>query len=172
MKSRIFVIILLLFPSLVFAQNNVKPIIDSAIICIDSIDATFDQMPNPYYNYNKKKAVAELFFIAENMPSPGVSIDKIQDILKNNIRINGEDKKLNGEIYLQCIVNCEGIAGDYQIMNCPNGFSEICNNVLAVFSKEVKTWNPGKQRGNTVNVLVKILVKINSGDFEVIVPVK
>ncbi len=172
MKSRLFILILIIFPALTFAQYNFKPIIDTAVICIDSTEANFDQMPNPYYNYNKKKAFVNLFYIAENMPSPELSVDKIQEILKRNIRFNEEEKKLNGEMYFQCVVNCEGNAGDYQIMHCPDGFSGICNKALTVFRSEVKNWHPGKQRDSNVNVQVKIQVKIDNGNFEVIAPYK
>lgn len=170
MNTKLFIVVLLLSPVLAFAQYNFKPIIDTTVFCVDSTETTFDRMPNPYYNYGKKEAKVNLFHITENMPGPELSTNKIQEVLKNNIRFNKEEKKINGEMFIQCVVNCEGNAGDYQIMHCPDGFSEICNKVISVFRSEVKNWYPGKQNGNFVNVQVRIQVKIDNGDFEVIAP--
>ena len=169
MSSKLFIVILLLSPVLTFAQYNFKPIIDTSAICSSSTEIYKDKMPNPYYNYDKKKKVI-VFYIVEKMPSPELSLDKIENILKRNIRFSEAEKKLNGDLYFQCVVNCKGNAGDFQVMHCPDGFSGICNKVLTLFREQLTSWHPGKQLNVNVNILIKTEVKIRKGNFEVITP--
>ena len=168
MKSKILIAILILSPAFVIAQYEYRPIIDTTLPCSYNIDYTIDEMPNPLYKYKKK--IGGIFYIVENMPKPEISINEIKNGLKKNICFNENEKKLNGSMYFQCIVNCKGEAGDYQIIHCPEGFANICNQAFTVFCEQLIKWVPGKQRGKNVDVFVQIQMKIKEGDIKFVAP--
>ena len=168
MGTKSLIVILIFFPALASAQYEFRPVIDSTVPCSYYIDYTIDEMPNPLYKYKKK--IRGIFYIVEKMPKPESSIVEIENILKKNIRFNEEEKKLTGTLYFQCIVNCKGEAGDYQIIYCPAGFTNICAQAFNFFREYVKNWTPGKQRKKDVDVFVKIQIIINKNNIKVIAP--
>ena len=78
--------------------------------------------------------------------------------------VHGED------IYLQCVVNCKGKAGDFQIIHCPSELVNIGCQLLNVFHDKINTWEPGKQKKINVDTMIKIMVKISNSRFTVIAP--
>ena len=75
-----------------------------------------------------------------------------------------------GIIYLQCIVNCEGRAGDYQILECPADLINVGCRLSNFFSKYIDRWHPPVQRGKSVDLIAKIRIGIKNGKFVIDAP--
>jgi len=152
------------------AQVGFRPIIDSTIACsFHKTAVTKYDMPNPLYEY-KEEGGLEIFYIVENMPKPKIPVSEIESMLGSSILLNMQEMKYQGIIYLQCVVNCKGKAGDYQIMHCQAEFVNIGCQLLNVFREKVNIWEPGKQRGKNVDTLIEIQVKFREGRFAVNAP--
>ena len=104
------------------------------------------------------------------MPKPKLSENEIAHILKNHIRLNEQEMTFNGEIYLQCVVNCKGKAGDFQILRCPNEYINVGCQLLNLFREKINEWESGVQRGKNIDVLIKIKIELNQGKFNVVAP--
>lgn len=154
-----------MYPIIMDAQVNFRPIIDSSETC-----SYYDN--NYEYNENAAKAKKSLqvFFIVQEMPTPKISKNEIINALQKSVRLNNDEMTLNGEIYLQCVVNCKGKAVDYQLSYCPTEFANIGCRVIHVFREKVQKWEPGIQRGKNVDVLVHIKINIRKGNFEIVAP--
>ena len=165
MSNRIISLYLLITPLLTHAQNEFRPIIDSLALCSYS-NYTFEFSENPL----SSKQSLEFFYIVENMPSPKLPVSDIDDLFKKSIRYNKHEMTLKGDIYLQCVVNFEGRAGDFQILNCPSELVNIGCQVLNIFHEKINIWEPGKQRGINVDTLIRVQLKLNLGILTVFAP--
>jgi hypothetical protein len=162
----IFLSLFILIASLVTnAQDEFRPILDSLAVC-SYYNNNLDFRENPL----SSKQTLELFYIVENMPSPKVPISDIENLLGKSIRLNEHEMSLSGEIYIQCVVNCKGRAGDFQIIHCPSELVNIGCQVLNVFREKINTWEPGKQRGNNVDTMIKLQLKFRQGRLKVTAP--
>jgi len=135
-----------------------RPILDSSIVC-------------SWYETWSGEYELEFFYIVEHMPRPKIPIDEIENILEKEIRFNAQELSYNDTIGFQCVINCNGKAGDFQILKCPDEFINIGCQVLNILRKEFAAWDPPIQRGKPVDLLALIAVKIDKGQFEVIAPV-
>ena len=160
MKAKILPLILIMSPALVRAQF--LPIIDSTIVC--STGYTFSE------SLKDIKKTLDIFYIVEEMPKTKISINEIESMLERRIHLNTQEMNYKGNIYLQCIINCKGEAGDYQINNCPAEFVNVGCQLLNVFRESIVNWEPPKQKGHDVDLLTRVKVTINQGHFEVIAP--
>ena len=161
MKAKVVFWILIIYP--VFAYSQFKPIIDSSIVC--SNGNTFSENP-----LDSKKTL-EIFYIVEKMPKPKIQLKEIENMLEKGIPPSEQEFKSEGNLFLQCIVNCKGMAGDFQIIQCPPKLDNICKLVINVFRESLISWNPGQQRGKNVDVLIKIQVSFKNGKFKVEAPI-
>lgn len=166
MKLKIIAIALITLPIALHAQGTFRPVLDSTATC---------SYYNPTYEFSentaKSKQILEVFYIVENMPKPNTPKSGIEYILNNGIQMNEQEMANRGNIYLQCVVNCKGKAGDFQIISCPTEIVNIGCQVLNVFRDRINKWEPGIQAGNDVDVLVKIKVSVSNGKFSVVAPV-
>ena len=135
-----------------------RPIIDSSIVC-----SWHEAWPGEYE--------LELFYIVEHMPSPKIPIDVIENILEKEIRFNAQELSYNDTIGFQFVVNCNGKAGDFQILKCPEEFVNIGCQILNILRTQFAEWDSPIQRGKNVDILALIAVKIDKGQFEVFAPV-
>lgn len=142
MYKKAVILILILFPVFLSAQHGFRPIIDSTIPCN-----------------------SQHFYIVENMPRPKISAEKIAELLELSVRFNEKEKSINEDIFIQCVVNCRGKAGDYQIQKCSSEMINIGCQVLQVLKEIFTEWEPGIQRGNAVDVLISIKVSVEDGKF-------
>jgi hypothetical protein len=140
-----------LFASLGAFSQEFRPLIDPSIAC-------FYSNPN-----NPLSSQTNPFFIVETMPEPKIPFSSIEKFLQKKIDIG---KKVEDRIIFQSLVNCEGKAGDYQLLVCNLESATICKQVLEVFQEGIE-WKPGIQRGKAVDVLLRISVEIENGKFEV-----
>lgn len=164
---KVISILSLLVPLSIFAQNDFLPVIDSSLICSFNEGRMRHSIPDSYgYSYEE----LEIFYIVEEMPKPRISIGELETALKKNIKLNAKEKSLEGIVYLQCIVNCKGEAGDFQILNCPAEFVNISCKLSVFFQENVVNWNPPIQRGSEVDILIQIKVNIKRGRFKVVAP--
>jgi len=169
MKATFIFLLLLIYPIVMDAQVGFQPILDSAVACSYGKPATKIDMPNPLYE-NKDEGGLELFYIVEEMPEPKTSVNEIESMLGSTIRLHAQEMNYQGNIFLQCIVNCRGTAGDYQIMYCPAELVNTGCQLLRIFREEINNWEPGKQRGKNVDTLIKIQIKLKKGNFSVKAP--
>ena len=168
MKTNTLIVMLLLFLVFAFSQHEFRPVIDTSAACSWSVKHAADQMPNPVHEYKNK--IHGIFYIVEHMPKPKISVNEMAAILENKVGLTANEKKLNGAMYFQSIVNCKGEAGDFQIIHCPENFMNICGQTFDVVKEQLNNWQPGKQRGENADVLVKMKVSINKGDFRIVAP--
>jgi hypothetical protein len=110
----------------------------------------------------------DFFYIVEHMPRPKSPTYEIENILEIEIRFNVKELSSIDTIYFQCVVNCMGMAGDYQILKCPIELINIGCQVLIVLRNNFAEWEPPIQQGQNVVLLTIIKVKVNKGQFEVI----
>lgn len=154
-----------MYPIMTGAQVNFRPIIDSSVTC---------SYYNNDYEYSENAAKArkklQVYYIVEEMPAPKISMSELKNALRENVMFNNDEMTLNGLIYLQCVVNCYGKAGDYQLNYCPTEFANIGCQIINVFRKKVQNWEPGIQRKKNVDVLVSIKINIQKGSFEIVAP--
>jgi hypothetical protein len=146
LKTKILILTLMLFPMCLAGQITYRPLVDSTAPC----------RPDGH------------FFIVEEMPSPILPLNKIENLLDENVRCSKKERKLQGEIYIQCMVNCHGDPGDYQLSNRPEVLTDIGNQVIEVLQKENIKWKPGKQRGKSVDVFILYKIEISNGKFSIV----
>ena len=164
MKAKIL-FFLLSVSTLVYSQYGFRPIRDSLETC-------------SYYNHtyeysesaSKRRQILEVYYIVENMPKPMISISEIENMLERDIRFNSHELTYNDTIYFQCVINCKGKVGDFQMIHCPAGFVNIGPQLFYIFRQKINNWEPGKQRNKNVDVLIKVRVTINKGNFNVVAP--
>jgi len=147
MKTLIITFVILLYPLLVFTQLPYQPLVDSSAACI------------PSYGH---------FYIVEEMPIPQLPLKEIESVLVQNVRFRKMEFNLKGEIYIQCIVNCKGEPGDYQVAKCPTYLIDIGDQIIKVLRNENFKWKPGKQMGRSVDVFMLIQLEVNKGDFKIL----
>ena len=135
-----------------------RPILDSSIVC-------------SWYEISSGEYELEFFYIVEHMPKPKILIEEIEYILDKEIRFNAEELSYIDTIGFQCVVNCNGKAGDFQILKCPDEFVNIGCQILNILRTQFTEWDPPIQRGKNVDILALIAVKINKGQLDVIAPV-
>jgi hypothetical protein len=165
MNAWTLLFIFLLSPTLVKAQYEFKPILDPTVICNERIKPK-QHILNPLYDKSFEKY--EIYYIVEKMPVPKISMDDIEELLQNVIRKNNQEKTT---MHFQCIVNCKGEAGDYQVIYCPAESVNTGNQVLKVLRESVHNWSPGMLRDTGVDVLVRITVTAIDGKYKVKAPV-
>ncbi len=174
MKVKTVFLFLLIFPALVNAQYEFRPILDPTSLCNE------ETMPRPKYHilnplYEEKEkphTQYPIFYLVERMPEPKISEHDIENLLEKIVRFNNQEKTCKTTLHFQCIVNCRGEAGDYQIIFCPDEIVNIGDQVLKLFRDRVNTWSPGMQRDKSVDVLVRIWVMVHEGKFKVRAPVR
>ncbi len=159
-------------PLIVYGQYEFRPIIDSTVVCSYNkglvLERYFDpDAPEKYV----EKVHMEFFYIVEQMPIPEIELTGLEKALEKEVRHNEQEKTLDGKLHFQCIVNCKGKAGDFQIIHCPDKLSNICCQVFYVIREKLVNWQPGKQRDQNVDILIKIQVTVENGKFKVLAPV-
>ncbi len=173
MKAKTGILILLLFPTLVNAQFEFRPILDPTSLCNEEpVLKPKHHILNPLYEEKEESHLQyPVFFIVEKMPVPNISADEIKNVLKKIVRFTNQEKTYKTTIHIQCVVNCRGEAGDFQIIYCPDEIVDIGDQVLNVFRDRYYNWSPGKQRDKSVDVLIRIWVMVHEGKFKVKAPV-
>ncbi len=160
-------LLLIMFPTIVRGQYEFRAIKDTSIICYESIRPKAHIL-NPLYDDAFSKY--ELFYITEEMPEPKTPTEDFEKVLAQAIRVSNEEKKYKGTVHIQCVINCRGEAGDYQVIYCPAELDKIEGQLLNVFRKRFIAWNSGMQGDKAVDVLIRILVMVNEGKFKVVAP--
>jgi hypothetical protein len=135
-----------------------RPILDSSIVC-------------SWHETWSGEYELDFFYIVEHMPGPRIPIDIIENILEKEIGLNAKELSYNDTIGFQCVVNCNGKAGDFQILKCPDEFVNIGCQVLNILRTQLSEWEPPVQRDKPVDLLALIAVIVNNGQFKVIAPV-
>lgn len=172
MKNRIIASFLLICPFIASGQYEIRPILDSTAACSYydglAVERYFDpDAPDKYI----EKVHMEIFYIVEKMPIPKFELIDLENSLDKKIQLNEQEETMVGKMHFQCIVNCKGEAGDFQVISCPDELSNIGFQVFCFVREKMVNWQPGNQRNHNVDVLIKIQVSLNNGKFEVMAPV-
>ncbi len=161
MKKIELIIFALLFPAIIFAQKF-RPLLDPTVAC------SYGSTSNPVDFETNKTKLVNYFFIVEEMPKPKVSLPKIENLIQENVLFIEEELNKSGNITIQCLVNCQGNAGDFQIIDCSNEMENKCCQVIEVLKNNFTEWEPGIQKKKKVDVLIKIKLNIDDGTIKMI----
>ncbi len=88
-------------------------------------------------------------------------------MLKVRVLFNDKELNMKGQIVIQCLVNCEGKAGDFQIVHCPSEMANIGFQIFDVLKNNFKDWEAGVQRKQKVDVLVKTIIHVDKGRIKI-----
>lgn len=146
MKTKSLILILVLFPVVLAGQIHYRPLVDSTAPCL------------PY----------DHFYVVEEMPCPILQLNIIENLLDENVRFSKKERKIQDVIYIQCMVNCHGDPGDYQLSNRPKALTDIGNQIIQVLRNENIRWKPGKQRGQSVDVFMLYQIEVSNGKFNIV----
>lgn len=150
MKFKALAFLLFILSNFCLAQDY-KPLNDPTKAC---------SYTNPNVPFGSAK---NYFFVVEKMPSPDISISTIEKHLNKNIASKGIASE---QIIFQTLINCEGIASNYQLLSYNPVHSKICQQVLEIFQEHVK-WKAGVQRNKNVDVLIKVAIIVENGKFKI-----
>ena len=149
MILRVIVFVVFMIPALLAAQPpSYKPMIDSSADC------------NPTKGH---------FFMVEEMPSILNPIPELENMIQQKVLLTDEERDVDSELYIQCMVNCQGDPGDYQLTKCPDELSEAGNQIVEVFRNGSIKWKPGIQGGVKVDVFMILKAGIKNGNIKITV---
>ena len=154
------IVLSLLFPAIVLAQES-RPLLDPTVAC------SYGSPNNPVDWETNKTKLVDYFFIVEEMPKPKVSFSEIEKMLKENVLFIEKELNQEGKIVIQFLVNCEGKAGDFQIVHCSDEMANICCQIFDVLKSNFIEWEAGVQRKQKVDVLVKTVIEVNKGKIKI-----
>lgn len=160
MERFTLLLFVLLFPLTLFSQEF-KPLLDPTIAC------SYGSPHNPIDRETNYTSLVNYFFIVEEMPKPKVSFIEMENKLRETIHFIEKELNLKGKIAFQCLVNCKGTAGDYQIISCPNEMTAVCNQILDVLKKDFTDWEAGIQNKKNVDVLIRLVVNVDKGKIKI-----
>jgi len=110
--------------------------------------------------------VREVFMMVEEMPEfPGGQMALLNYIFKNvKYPKAAFDNKTQGVAVVKIVVEADGSVKDMELEKNPgDGLGEEALRVVKQMAKEF-TWQPGKQRGKEVAVLMKLPIKFKLDD--------
>jgi hypothetical protein len=165
MEFRHLFLAFIVIPIAVQSQSINRPVLDSTVTC-SYYKATYEYGENAA----KAKQILEVFYIVEEMPKIKFTKSDIETSLNDRVLMNEKEISCNGTINFQCVVNCKGIAGDFQIINCSTGILNIGYQVINILRDNFFEWEPGKQHGQSVDVLIQGFVSVHNGKFSVVIP--
>ena len=102
------------------------------------------------------------------MPISEMDLIDVVKALEGEVRLNDQEKTLRGNMYFQCVVNCKGKAGDFQIIHCPDELINIGCQALNVLHEQIINWVPGRQSSKDLDVLITIKATFSKGSYELI----
>jgi hypothetical protein len=146
MRTILFSIIFVTVSVCLFSQKPYKELQDSSALC---------------------ESRKEFFFIVEDMPIPKKPLDKIEEFLNESICLTKKQFEIEGETYIQCLVNCDGNSGDFQTVKFSPNMEDINNKIIEVLEQLNLEWIPGKQRSKDVNVLMVFHIKLKKGNVQI-----
>src|SRR5690554_859931 len=106
MPKVVLIIVIIIFHATTFTQEF-KALADPTIAC------SYGDPDNPIDWETNKTQLTHYFFIVEEMPKPKVSVNEIENILNGSIFFTEKELTGSNNIAIQCLVNCEGMAGDF-----------------------------------------------------------
>lgn len=157
---KILLLISVLLPASISAQYGFLPVKDSTATCSwFNFNYAFSENPGT------AKQLLEVFFIVEKMPEPEITVEEMAEYLESVVRFTNREKTFTQDVWLQCVVNCKGMAGDFQIIQCEPELHNIGCQVLQTFKEKFTEWEPGIQRGKAVDVIIGLRVSVHQGKF-------
>jgi hypothetical protein len=146
MKTLLFFLIVIFLPVFSFCQKPYKELQDSSALC---------------------ESRKEVFFIVEGMPKLEKTLNDIEETINEDICLTKKQLEIEGETYIQCLVNCEGNSGDFQIVEFSPNIKDINDKIIDILKEENLKWIPGKQKSKNVNVFMLFHIKLKKGNFQV-----
>ena len=113
--------------------------------------AVLDFEPEPI----EEEETEEIFFVVENQPSPIGGYKTFYKYVTENLNYPNMAARrgIEGRVYLQFVVGKDGVISDITLLK---GIDNACDAEAIKVIQNAPKWNPGKQRGNPVNVYMTI----------------
>jgi len=105
---------------------------------------------------------ATIFTIVEEMPQYTGGMRQLGKDLKESLELKAD---VNGFLFLNVSINCEGRAFAFQVIRTVN--AETDQNIIDALAK-LQNWKAGKQRGKLIDCNHTVAVKIKNGEIEVL----
>lgn len=145
---------------LVFIACN-DDIIEASISNSQPLEGKIIEVPADQ-SFTQQEFDDEIFDIVENQPAPVGGMREFYKFIANNIRYpqTARQKGIEGRVFIQFVVDTEGKLTKIKTVK---GVGAGCDEEAVRVLEGAPNWNPGKQRGRTVNVrmILPITFKIN-----------
>ena len=132
MKAIIVALSLIMLPTTGMGPGKMRPVLDSTVTC-----SYYKGMHQFSENAAEANQILEVFYIVQEMPRAIVKTRDIDGILDEDILMNKQERTIKGTIVFQCVVNCKGKAGDFQIIDCPIETLNIGYQVLDILAPSI-----------------------------------
>jgi TonB family protein len=108
----------------------------------------------------------EVFDVVEDSPEFPGGMEAWAEFLGNHLKYPEEAREMGieGTVYVVFEVRKDGSVKNAEILR---GIGGGCDQEALRVIKESPNWNPGKQRGHTVNVRMRLPIKFKLGEGEV-----
>jgi len=156
----LFISLILLSSVETFSQNY-RELVDARVAC------SYGSPNNSIDPNTKQPKIADYFFIVEQMPRSKIPVKKIEQLLNHQVEFIKEEAKITDRIVFQTLISCQGKAGDFLFLHCPLELKNVCGRVIDIFMNEVTDWEPGVQNSVPVDVLMRIEILVDSGNFQI-----
>jgi hypothetical protein len=103
-----------------------------------------------------------IFIVTEVMPKSNITLDELEAIINQEIKVSEFVMPQGNMIYLTFIINCHGETLDYKFLRPVD--EKLQDKILAIFKNNMN-WQPGSQNGRVVDVQTTISIKIENSKF-------
>jgi len=112
----------------------------------------------------------EIFDVVEDSPEFPGGMEAWNEFLMNNLKYPEQARKMGieGTVYLVFEVRKDGSVKNVELLK---GIGAGCDEEAKRVIMQSPNWTPGKQRGHTVNVRMRVPIKFKLGDSEVVASV-
>jgi protein TonB len=109
----------------------------------------------------------EIFDVVEDSPEFPGGMEAWNEFLMNNLKYPEQARKMGieGTVYLVFEVRKDGSVKNVELLK---GIGAGCDEEAKRVIMKSPNWTPGKQRGHTVNVRMRVPIKFKLGDSEVV----
>jgi protein TonB len=106
----------------------------------------------------EEEVIEEVFTIVENYPAPPGGMEAFYSFIGENIDYPAMARRLNvsGIVFVQFVVEKNGEITDVKVIR---GIGAGCDEEAVRVLRSAPAWNPGKQRGQPVRVLMTVPIR-------------
>ena len=107
----------------------------------------------------------DVFVWSEYPPEMNISINDLENVINQNIKLADYHMDQDKIIYLSLIINCKGEQFNFKVSNSDN---QIFNKALTDCVNKNISWIPGKHNGNTVDFSYTFSIKLQSDKITIL----